>query len=1465
MNDRIAIQPIKMNMDISPKKLRPDEAWYLLNHERNLNPDGTLRGTLGKGTPMIANYMACELNMPAGENYRTGSFKSHLTNETYSWIYNHNGVHYIQRINGQGVCEVVYSGCLKLSARPKNAIEEFRAYLIIEKLCANRHGKVLVWTDGIEDIGAIDVEASIATDSFTTPFFDRCSEYCDLIKLRVPDPCGCLTGEFIPLAEADRGKTNNIVDTGLQFTYRHIYYDGRPGIYADPSSTYYQDTKCFDNGEGLPRCIKLRVPIGNPMVDKIEILYKKNGQWLLHDTVEKYKKYNSSQQYWYERELSEQVEDTYSDDDCSFDYIFCGDKQCQDVSNEEINRVVNPVPREAQGVFPIGLKNEEDVALAFYNYKQGNCPLDQNEAAKFDVNIKCDENSCQPKTTTITVYAVVHNMTHHVNQPIYRLNGTAGSADDKADTAYFGGLNQVSSGDLELGHQQYFRENTRNFIAYIEGTEYWAEAKQWKADPFFTNKEEFGPLANLNDGFEKRRWRRAIAGGQFFYQKFEIKVPQGTKGFIRLASHHSTGNEQDRSTFVAGLFAEILNYRGSLVLTSANMDFSAEEIYVDTCNQTEVEISRVFVIQDNAIDAGSTSASSSYSGYLKDGNGFPVEGAVVELKNGSSILASSVTDHNGFYHGYAYPGENSQLTVVVRAEQNCAAFTQIFEGSVQGENGYATSKDITITNEQYKTDFYARVSVKVKDCAGNGVAGIRVALNGSKYKVTAVDGVATFKARNYEGRDRIFKAVVLNKSGCIVTDCASACDPCMPAANGNAEQCYQGIPEIVLPDMIINIQSALANKNGLKAGGRYPWAFMIRGNGRVSAAYHIKYLDIPRTQEKEKESFCSFEFNGNNINLPSWAECLVLLRGKNVGSFELQWVIDKIERTDDGKIKLTIQSLNDYNTQYLLKTNTVYQWLKGDRVEFIKNGDGKIFSIAQYGLLNYLTLSPHHDEAISGQENAPADFFNQLLITDDGKLDDLKKGAVIELQREKTCVTEPVYYSICASVPVVNGQLAVQTGVFRTFDTYFVNRKIAQFPLQQFEHHNPSDFWGDAIIRLDDTGRGYFVNPYENEKRFGRNISINSPNAFNRFGDIIRTLNPSTHGDIIAIGVSDNKVGLCISEHDNSLFEIGDNLLRVGDDRVVRSSADQVIIDSQSKLVGAFGCQYDHIGSIYFGDGIVTWWDVNKHSLVRHDYGSATQMDIGKMQRYFRRRSQEIETFNRGEADTLNQFRFCCGFNKATGAVMLTVKSLRHDGINNEKGAFKKPNETICFDPVSEDFLSFASFTPEGYGSLDLFDDNGCMFISYLNGVPYIHPIIHDKWNEFYGIACDWRVGVSLNKTPEKVFVPLSLQVQADMMFFVEEVTTDKANFRSEIPPVRWRGTEGKWDADFLSNINSRDGLYGDERARGYYAEVLFCRDNTIDRQYRSIDNTKRIKYSELDQIICKIMISEQSGVTQNL
>lgn len=1504
MQQRQINKPIAVNLDKSKKYLTPTEAFYMLNRERNIN--GT--GTLGKTTPLVANYLACQISQPAGYNYNNGHCFSEETNELYWWTYNTNGVNYIARLNGDGTCQIVYDGdCLELSAAPEHSIESWRCYLKYDRYCANQHGKQLIWTNGDAEIGQLDVEASIATDSFRTPFFtDYCPDPCAYTEMCVPEPCGPLEGEFVALSADEIDLTNKILDTGIKVAFFHIYYDQRESTMSDISTLYYQDSKgCFDIGEGLPRCIKFTVPLGNPMVDKIEIVFSTdNGiSWKSSEIIEKYQPYSNSTQYWYERSLADLTDLDLNT--CTFSYNFCNDKECNPISPERASRVFNPMPRKPQGL--IRIKN----SLGFYNYIEGNCPIDGSEIEKFEVSINCTPDNCVEEMATVKVYAIVHNMLLNSNGFVFRKEGTnIDDKDDFNDPARFQAIRPMNATEAipfaSDGYGQMFKGKTRNFIAYVDGTNYWAQMVQHKFPARnFSNLVKTGILSAVGTKTIATQIVSEIGSGTLYCQEFELKVPKGTKGFVRLASHEAEngviGEGQDTSTFVLGTVNDIRDYVGGDI--SSSVASNSEEVYFDTC-AGDTTIYKAFIIDDNHIPFQQGShTSSAYGGYLTDNNNRPIEGA--EIWYNGSLYA--ITDHNGFYHLYVYGDANQRtITVYVRLEDGCVGgFTDKKAVTMNGNYGTYINVDIQITDIDfpgYTTGYFENVNVAVVDCDNNPVGGLRIALSGSKYQVTdSVTGIANFEVRNYSNRVRLVRGVVMDFNNCFTLDCSDSCNPCIPSTDNTLLPfCFPASPGTTNMSTTANLnkEPALITKKGLKAGGRYPWAIVVKGScGNISSAYPItvmdgslptgdNYMNIPKTQEKDVLSFCSFDYLATGMILPDWAECVAICRGENVNNYELQWVIDKIERTADRKIKLTIQSLNDYNASYNFETNTLYQYVKDDRVEFINNGDGSIFDITTFGLLNYQILSPFHDRVISGETEGPADFFNQILIADDGKLDDLTIGAKIELQRPKTCTEKPTYYEVAhLDVVEISGQkmLAAPSGNFTTFDTYFVTRQIENAnplesnPPQSFEHKFPSDFWGHKatdgfFLGISDIGKPHFTNPFENEKRAGRNITINSETRFNRFGNLVKTLDAPEQGDVIAMAIYDGKIGLGIGEFDSFLFQVSDEFLRVGPSGLVQAApADALISDTQAKISGIFGCRYDSIGSINFNDGWCTWIDKGKGSLVKHDFNVATDISKGKFNLWVKKTIQYMENYNRTAAD-IDKYRFVTGMNYHTGAMQLTAKRLTQSGGNNEIEPFINMSSTILIDPVTEELLTFASYLQEGYSNIVLNNSTGCAFVSFLAGVPYIHPIIPIKYNEFNGVAYDSIVGVSIHhETGDKEINPMAMEVQCEIMWFAKSVKIDDTTFESEIPPIRWKKTMDKWNAEFLCDKNSRGGLYGSDsrvsgkKPRGYFCAVTLIRDNTDALIYNSTNDVKRVAFDELDLVISKASFAEQSGMTGNV
>lgn len=1464
----------------------PDEAAYLLNHERSV---GTNAGDLGHSNPMPANYPAAQIQQPGGECYDAGGFEDKITNEDYSFVFNSNGAHYLQRISGKNGVEVVYSGdCLQLSADPQHKITPERAILRLDEVynkdnqsCKNRHGKQVIWTDGLNPIGCIDTEASIATNGFTTPFFDICPDPCAMIQLCVPEICIPITGEFVPRTQNDIGLTNRLLENTFKFMVRHIYYDLRANEWSSVSKPFYlNDKDCFQSPDSLPRCISLTIPAGNPMVERIEIAYSNgtiaddgvNERWFLHTTIEKYKKYNNTQQKWYERDLAENVTDTFNPDDCTFLYNFCNDKECTIIDPKETSRVYNPLPGQPQGILRVKENN-----FGFYNYIQGNCPFDKTEVEKFKVSLDCTGNICKEEYATVTVRALIMGVSQLRDQCVYRMGGTFngipndlksyGGEDDITDRAYFGGtpsiIPVVATDKIHNGIcSQYFGGKQRNFTAYIEGTRQFSEMKQWIAAEGFINRQEVGILTGMVSN------NNAVDGGtSYFFQETKFRVLKGARGFIRLQSHLASTNDPSTSTHVQGLislpafrkisdgsnYAEILNT-------------SLKEIPFDTCGGDQ-DINDAFLIactNGYATESGTTvdKSNSLYSGYVSDANNLPVANAI--LANIDDVTFHA-TDFNGFYYKYI---DTTTFALKVKVEQDCAAFKTVENRSFSAPENSETKNDIIISDQQYADKFFTTFKVGVLDCNGNLIPGLTIAALGQKSKITdAASGKAIFKVRNNYTRNINIKAVLMDVNGCFRNACDGSCNPCSPTTQSiQFPACFAnttpGFPVIDVNTIEkINIEGAIAGKRYLKNGGRYPLGIVVQGDcGKLSAVYELPYLDVPKIQATNKESGCILRYDATGIKLPDYATCVKVVRGENINAYQIQWFVDKIEKTADGKIKLTIQSLNDYNEQYFFKTNTIYQWLKGDRVEFIRDQDGNIIPASDHGILNYLTLSPFHDKLISGRADADANYFNQLLIEDDGRIDFLKAGSVIEIQRANECTTEPIFYEI-ASIPVVNGSLLYPIATIETFDTYLKKRIINGSALQIFEHHSPSDFWGTGLT---DSGKAYFKNIYENERRYGRNISINAVGQFNYFGDLVKTMPATQQGDIIAMSIADGKVILAICENDNFIAMSADDLLRLNNNNTVSAMPpDAIIGNPEAKISGMYGCRYSDIGSVYFGDGFATWYDGNKYAYVKHDFKNAKDVSIGKTQSYFRTVGAKMDLINKTAAD-LDKVRFATGFNYLTSAVIITNKSLRHSGVNNDKKLYESPNSTLLFHPESEDFLTMASYTAERYSHVTLDDGFGCAFLAYFNGTPYIHPVVPEKWNEFFGVAVDRVMTLAINKYPQKEKMPLAFELQSKMRYFVSNVETSDPNFKSEIPPVKVEQFGKKWNGSFLRNINSVGGLFKGKEASDYWMKVTFVRDNTQELNgkpvYGSIDNEKRIRFDSLSLIFFRFQLSEESG-----
>src|SRR4029079_10763688 len=300
--------------------------------------------------------------------------------------------------------------------------------------------------------------------------------------------------------------------------------------------------------------------------------------------------------------------------------------------------------------------------------------------------------------------------------------------------------------------------------------------------------------------------------------------------------------------------------------------------------------------------------------------------------------------------------------------------------------------------------------------------------------------------------------------------------------------CFNCPVQTVTQDFTLKILSEILK--GVKTGGRYAVSIVgFDAIGRNNEAQRVGYINIPTIQSNSV--FAPYMINWSIAGLmdfPSWVTQIKFDISGNLNfKFVLSWAANKIEFVDANgnitapqiatNIKVYIDGLNTFNTQNLLNTNTTYQFVKGDMIRFTANGNGDVFTISDNGG----TI----DLPISSEVNG-----NVLLIPFDERLVDLTANATFDIYRESECITTTEYLEQCPAIPVLFNETSrtyepiVTSGTIPFFDTYWFFRAIPQTDKDgnpyifvnphRYEHHSPSDFWGDHLYAI---GRPFVENP----------------------------------------------------------------------------------------------------------------------------------------------------------------------------------------------------------------------------------------------------------------------------------------------------------------------------------------------------------------------------------------------------
>lgn len=1432
--------PIKgINVDLDETRMTPDTALFI----KNLTWDSKKNtgSAIGEGsnalveTPFEGNIIATDLALPPGENYCIGSYNSRETNELYLFVWNSGNSHFIYRVNGiDGSTEFVYRGaCLNFQNNPEHYIAEGRCVLRAVRYIDNisneeKLRKFLIFTDNYNEVRFINVEESIETNFYDEnlyPYFAHIGLFCpdcSIIDLAVPTPMSCIQVTAVEPEPGDELKQNLMVSKGWQWRLKFIMRDYRESEHGIISNRYFVFTgnNCLEASNGLSRCVDLTFDIGCPLVEKIQIEFRNcyannedlstDSDWFLYDTIEKYN--NCEDVPWYERGINDAY--NYDPDNHTFTYRFCADKECQPLDANETGRTNNPLPQKSSSVFALN----KGIGLA--NNVRDFDPLDCDVLNNVSYAVTPPETVCEiSQLRTIVIYVPIIT-------PILYTGGSPTIVTiwkhNIENSTLFWGLGDAQDNPQSWG--QYFVPGNVGFLGYLAGTKFVSESRQVL---FNRTTKNYSYL-----GFPEQSPNIPYYQGPLYYndqnvialQRFEFRVPPGKYSF-RIASPLVLQSEgyQTSSTNVYGT---------STIGNLATQTSEAKELIIDCCAGD--------VIYDNPGDPTLMIYDCTFGPYTcghlieDETSKLPLEWAQVVDETGGSSIFTPHTDHNGFFFG-AGTGQYMSLGMWVRScETEFKIRTRHTDENYTNQTYYAYSPG--------GFPVAGRRTVKGSVLLCDSSIGVPGALVVSKHGPVATTNTSGEFTMILHWREDDFGTdlLILSQAGsCRITSCDDECQFCFEDKNVPYLGCCDMGVDPTCRTTTLTPWSALAlgNVRGLHNGGRYGVGLTLHdGKGRHSfiQANDSHFVDMPSLIETKTFNFSTLTYTfAPGTQFPDWVKYITFSLTKNLNYDDyLMWIADKVDFIDNAgnvnstapaKIRIYIASNPEYNEQNGFATNANWEFTTsasgtptnrvGDQVEFIINGDGAWFTETIKGLITY---------------NKEGKYFD---IEYQDALANLKEGALLMLIRPKQCETQNLYYETCTVVKVEDGIPASLTGTIKGEDAYFVNRQIP-IPTENkndagdvvktviakvfaffFEHHSPSDFYGDHCANR---GRINVKNPYERKKRNGTEIALSAAlvdrgnfNGLSYFSpEQVTVFEEQEWGAIVSV-LPEQSTVLCICEHDNFIVGYNDTAVRTDEEGNLVAGSTANSFGAPARKIGSnYGCQPRDINTIRKHQGLVMYLDRNRKALVRHDYSAAQDISALGYRSYL---TQKIAAVNENDNNSLRAYDyiFVGGINPKNGEYYLTSYGKKRSElapvyINTALEPNVTINETVVIDIYNGLMKSFVSFTPEYYGFLEGYYLDQAMFTMRL-GAAWVHTVKNPNaaWNNFYGSQGKKVLTIVSNRGAEKIKRFLYIENYCkEHKFIADKITTDNGQLSRILSPY-WDKRDRMWCAPFLCDLNT--------------------------------------------------------------
>jgi len=1164
---------------------------------------------------------------------------------------------------------------------------------------------------------------------------------------------------------------------------------------------------------------------------------------------------------WYERKYdTSNKEFEFFNDGSKMRIKFCNNRECKQIALADL-RNSNPAPIRSGSVASVGKE------LVYGNNENDLEPMSKEaiESIKLDI---LPTDACEQKFSNVKVYMVVHNYMENQNNPIHKRStktvfGGFGKDPFIGNTRF-----EENVGDPETslttdgGHGQYFPEGVVGFRARLAGTNYTAESVQY----LYTNAgiEKIGVLDGDKDGLDaiKKFVSNVKPGKQWAIQEFDFGMVACGTYFFEINSHtdNNNGIPFDKTSTYYIHTTTVNNYHQSFGITQNYQ----KRIFINTSDGSDfdsLKSGELAVVADlTNPENGQSPGNYVIRGYVYESknNNIPIEMADVRASANALSVTSMFTDHYGFYFISAF--SKVRFKGQIFGVRKCAFNYLIGQTSEKKAEGTTLVSTIFVSERllDYEKELCNRyfITGKITECGTTaGVEGIAIVQERTAPVYTNSKG--EFKVISHFGNGRGAEKLIFSLGGsCYVLDCN--CQPINVVINTVQPSCTDCSENT---SSIGNFSLKTIVTKGFPHGSRIQVGMI--GHDWLGRQTYIQtseklFVDFPTEQEQGNARYSRLQVTlpdkfPDDICKKYSRITFAFSKNTNYEDF-FTWAADQVEFVDSAgnknesspsKIRIWWRSLNEYNKIRGFNTNTTWSFLNaqmdtngnaslgedgnpifnsklGDTVEFIKNVDGVYFAPNTIGNVQYDKAGTY------------------FVVDYDDSLKSLKDGVYFKIKRPYICETNKTFYefsfpiNFCSGnctpkdddgnvvktflldgfssytlprqIPVVTDVVTVVAASNNTTEDVIVQKKsIKTYPFA-FEHHSPSDTWGD---HCHNGGRVNYVNPYEGKKCDRSQMLVSG--AINQINDgAINYLHYfSLQDDYVIDEQGGGAISAIIVRDDGQIMVVCEYTtysIRSNDDRAVVTNDGYVSLPTNKRYSRPernpsfnFGCQLSDLNTIRRNDSIVFFLDSHKGAFVMHDFNNAIDVSVGIKSWLIPSIKEVILKQNAKYWHTCFDYRlnkiFLTKFDNSTGQY-----------VNKEIENRIDLSETFAYSYESKQW-SQSHFTPEYFGNM-YSDKKDTQFFSFKNALPYAH---HNAVNpgsvylNYFGVQCFPVIGVVTNEgqVTEKGFISNEVHCR-EILFILERVETSMGQ-KSRVYEGGWEKGAGKSYAAYFCDTANAD------------------------------------------------------------